>query len=293
MSPAAGQPSPSSTSPASLLAGALPRPLLLGVVHLSPLPGSPGYAGASMDDLAARAAADAETLAAAGFHGFIVENFGDAPFFASRVPAVTVAAMTAVLTTLRAALPRPAGLLVGVNVLRNDAEAALAVARATGAAFIRVNVHVGAAVTDQGVVTGRAAQTMRARAAWGGGVGVLADVDVKHASPLGARFDLGEAARETAYRGRADGLIVSGVATGGAVSLADLDVVRRAVPDRPLLVGSGATSESVESLLAHGADGVIVGTATKVDGDVTAPVDAVRARAFVEAAQAAAGPRLG
>jgi len=237
-----------------------------------------------MEDIAARATADAEALVTAGFHGFIVENFGDAPFFASRVPPVTVAAMTAVL----AELPRPAGLLVGVNVLRNDAEAALAVARATGAGFIRVNVHVGAAVTDQGLITGRAAETLRARAAWGGDVAVLADVDVKHASPLGARFDLAEAARETAYRGRADGLIVSGVATGGAVSLAELDVVRRAVPDRPLLVGSGATPQSVAALLAHGADGVIVGTSTKVGGEVTAPVDLARARAFVEAARCAA-----
>jgi membrane complex biogenesis BtpA family protein len=126
-------------------------PLLLGVVHLPALPGSPGYRG-DMAGLVDAAVRDAEALIAGGMGGFIVENFGDAPFFAERVPPETIASMGRVL----AALPQGEH-LVGVNVLRNDARAALGLAAAFGLDFIRVNVHVGAAVTDQGVIEGRAA----------------------------------------------------------------------------------------------------------------------------------------
>jgi membrane complex biogenesis BtpA family protein len=130
------------------------RARLVGVVHLAPLPGSP-RASAPCSAVARAAAEDARTLAAAGFDGVIVENFGDAPFFADRVPSVTVSAMTACVLAVREACPE---LALGVNVLRNDAEAALGVAVVCGASFVRVNVHTGARVTDQGVVEGRAAR---------------------------------------------------------------------------------------------------------------------------------------
>ena len=201
--------------------------LLLGVVHLPPLPGAPRYEGGGLDPVVEHARADAEALLRAGFHGFIVENFGDAPFFAGAVPPVVVASMTAVLQQLPVE-----GAVVGVNVLRNDAASALAVATAVGAAFIRVNVHVGAMVTDQGVVEGRAAETLRLRAALGAEVGILADVDVKHARPLGGPTDLLEATRETVGRGLADGVIVTGRATGAPVDPGDLRRVRDAAADR-------------------------------------------------------------
>ncbi len=252
--------------------------LLLGVVHLPPLPGAPRYEGGGLDPVVEHARADAEALLRAGFHGFIVENFGDAPFFAGAVPPVVVASMTAVLQQLPVE-----GAVVGVNVLRNDAASALAVATAVGAAFIRVNVHVGAMVTDQGVVEGRAAETLRLRAALGAEVGILADVDVKHARPLGGPTDLLEATRETVGRGLADGVIVTGRATGAPVDPGDLRRVRDAAADHLVLAGSGATADNVAELLAI-ADGVIVGTSLKHGGDVRAPVDPARAAAFMRVA---------
>ena len=131
-------------------------PSLVGVVHLPPLPGSP-RAGQPCWEIAAGAVRDARTLQTAGFDLVLLENFGDAPFFAERVPPVTVSAITSCAVAVREACP---GLPLGVNVLRNDAEAALAIAAVVGAHCISVNVHTGARVTDQGVVQGRAAETL-------------------------------------------------------------------------------------------------------------------------------------
>ena len=251
---------------------------LIGVVHLHPLPGAPGYGGSFERTLAA-ATDDARRLEEAGFDAVIVENFGDAPFFADRVPPVTVAAMTRAVAEVASAIQAP----VGVNVLRNDAAAALAVAAATGAAFIRVNVLTGTMTTDQGLITGRAAQVMRLRRELGIDTKVYADVMVKHAvPPPGMTIELATA--DTVRRGMADGIIVSGEATGAKP---DRDVVRRAVTaaaGTPVLIGSGATESTVADLLGV-ASGVIVGTALKVDGITTNPVDPSRAAAFVKAAQ--------
>jgi hypothetical protein len=246
------------------------------MVHLAPLPGSPQYAG-SIEAVLRPALADASALAEAGFPALMVENFGDAPFFADAVPAATVAALTRVVTEIRAEV----ALEVGVNVLRNDAGAALAVAAATGASMIRVNVLSGTMFTDQGAVTGRAAEVARLRAVLAPEVGVLADVFVKHAVPPPG-LTLEQAALDTWERAGATALVVSGSGTGVAVNLEDLRRVRAAVPDAPLVVGSGATPETLAAI-APLAGSVIVGTALKLGG-VASPVDPARARRFVEAA---------
>ncbi len=257
----------------------IPLPRLMGVIHLPALPGSPGFCG-SMTPIVERAVVDASTLRAAGFDAAIIENFGDAPFFAERVEPATVAAMAVVAAEVRRTTP----LRLGINVLRNDARAAMGIAAASGAEFIRVNVHIGVSATDQGLIQGRAAETLRYRQSTGASVAILADVQVKHAVAL-YPTDIATAAKECAYRGLADGLIVTGAGTGEAVDPDDLCRVRDAVPDRPLYVGSGATAQTVAELLRW-ADGVIVGTAIKVDGITTAPVDRTRAAAFVTAARA-------
>jgi hypothetical protein len=245
------------------------RRLLIGVVHLAPLPGAPRYGG-SLDAVLERAAADAAALAAGGADAAIVENFGDAPFFAGAVPPETVAAMARALAVARAAAPE---LALGVNVLRNDARAALGLCAACGAEAIRVNVHAGAAVTDQGVIAGRAAETLRERAWLAPDALILADVHVKHAAPLGPS-DLADAAEETFHRALADALIVTGRATGAAADPADLTRVRERVPAAPLLVGSGLTAENAAAYREL-CDGAIVGTWLR-GGDVTAPVDRER-----------------
>ncbi len=255
-----------------------PRPLI-GMVHLSPLPGSPRWGG-SIAEVVERALADARALEAGGLHALLVENHGDAPFTAGRVDAATVAAMTAVIAEIRRSVRLP----LGVNVLKNDAQSGLAVAAATGARFIRVNVHVGAVVGDQGIIQSDAYNTMRYRRLLDADVKIFADVQAKHGAPL-APVELEQEARDCVSRGLADALVVSGKATGEATPLEDLKRVRSAVRDVPLLVGSGVTPDTVADLLSV-ADGAIVGTFLKRDGRLGNPVDADRVKRLVEAARA-------
>jgi uncharacterized protein len=251
---------------------------VIGMVHLGALPGSPRWAG-SMHAVIEAAIEDVRGLAEGGADAFLVENWGDAPFTAGRVDAATVAAMGVVIGEIRRAVTLP----FGVNVLRSDALSALAVAAATGARFIRVNVHMGAVATDQGVLQSGAHDSLRYRRLLGLDIKILADVQTKHGMPL-APIPLEQEARDCVSRGLADALVVSGAATGEPTAMHDLKRVRGAVPHVPLLVGSGATAETAAQLLSI-ADGLIVGTAVKRDGIVTNPVDARRVRRLVEAAR--------
>ncbi len=250
-------------------------PELIGMVHLGPLPGAP--APAPMAEVVADAVRDARTLADAGFDAVMVENFGDAPFYADDVPKATIAAMTRAIGAVADAVEIP----VGVNVRRNDALGARAVAAATGASMIRVNVLSGTMYSDQGTIEGRAAEVARARARLCPEAMILADVFVKHATPPPG-LTLVQATHDLSGRGGADALIVSGTGTGSAISLDDARVVKKAAPHLPLVVGSGATPDTLSGLFDV-VDSVIVGTATKVDGVTTNPVDPTRASALVAA----------
>jgi hypothetical protein len=259
-------------------------PRLVGVVHLPPLPGSP-RAVEWAAEVAAHAAADARVLADAGFDAIVVENFGDAPFFRGAVPPITVSAMTVCALAAREACGRAS---LGINVLRNDAEAALAVAHAVGADFVRVNVHVSARVTDQGVVEGEAARTTRTRRALGADhVEIWADVDVKHSSPL-APAPIEREAEEAVLRGMADALLVTGEGTGKAVDARTLDAVRALKLGVPVYVASGATVEQLPVLVGR-CDGVIVGSALRDGGKPGGPIAADRAARFARAFRDAFG----
>ncbi|GAA0264072.1 BtpA/SgcQ family protein [Halobacterium noricense] len=255
------------------------RPIV-GMVHLDALPGAPGFDGdrAGIREAALR---DARRLEAGGVDAILVENFGDAPFYADDVPKHVVASMAALGRDLR----RETDLPLGVNVLRNDAEAAIAVAAAADADFVRVNVHTSARLTDQGVVEGRAAETLRLRDRLDADVSILADVDVKHSASLAER-PLGEEVAELVERGLADGLVASGSGTGEEASLDHVSDVARARDeldaDAPLFVGSGVTRKTVAETLGV-ADGAIVGTALKEGDETTAPVDESRVRSLVDA----------
>src|SRR5213593_11361 len=240
---------------------------IIGMVHLPPLPGSPRWDG-SMARVVAAALADAGALVEGGVDAVLVENFNDMPFTPGRVEPATVAAMSVVAAEVRRALPRTP---LGVNVLKNDARAALAVAAAVGAEFIRVNVHADAY------------GTLRDRRLLGVDVAIFADVGGKHAVPLGP-VDSDQTARDLVHRGLADALVVSGPATGQVTPLADIKRVRSAIADVPLLVGSGVTAETAAELLSV-ADGLIVGTSIKRDGDVRLAVERARVEKLVAAAR--------
>ena len=253
---------------------------VIGMIHLRALPGSPRWAG-SMNAVIQAALDDARALAEGGAGALLVENPGDMPFAPVRVDAATVAAMAVAVHAVRAAVPLP----IGVNVLKSDALSALAVASATGAAFIRVNVHVGAVVADQGLLQSTSYESLRYRRLLGLDIKILADVQAKHAVPL-APVPIELEARDAISRGLADGLVVTGVATGEPTAMADLKKVRGAAPGMPLLVGSGATADNAAELLSV-ADGLIVGTSVKRDGVLANPVDAARVRRLVDAARGA------
>lgn len=258
--------------------------IVVGMVHLRPLPGSPAYGG-SLGDVHQRALRDAEVLAAGGVDAVMIENFGDVPFYPDRVPAVTVAHITAIAGEIRARFPQ---LPLGINVLRNDGRSALAVASAVGASFIRVNVLCAARVTDQGIIQGIAHELMRERAMLGAQeIRVWADVDVKHSAPLAPRA-LEEEVHDTIERGLADAIIVSGSGTGRPTDLEQVRRAKRAAGATPVVVGSGVTSETIAAFFET-CDAVIVGTAIKADGRPTGPVDPQRLTALMHAARNSAG----
>jgi len=228
-----------------------------------------------MGEVLDRARADADALVSGGMDGLLVENFLDAPFFAERVPADTVAAMARVV----AAVAQGSRVPVGVNVLRNDARAALAVSVATGASFVRVNVHTGVMWTDQGPIQGRAADTLRHRSASQADVAILADIMVKHATPPPG-LTPEQAAADTWTRGLADALVVTGSGTGQPTDLEELTRVRHGAPAAPILVGSGVSPDNVAAVLAS-ADGAIVGTSLTREGRAGSGVELERVQALV------------
>jgi len=250
------------------------RKPLIACIHLAALPGSPLYGG-SMEGVIDRATYEAEVFSRQGVDGLIIENFSDIPFYPERVPSETVAAMAAVGREVVNRVKIP----VGINVLRNDADAALSIATAIGAHFIRVNIHNAAALTDQGMVHGRAYETLRKRRALGSQVLILADVDVKHAAPI-ATIGLDVETRDLTKRSLADALIVSGSGTGATTNLDDLSVVQSNT-NLPVLIGSGTNPTNLKETSTM-ADGFIVGSYFKHDGMASNEVDPTRVQSFVE-----------
>ena len=255
-----------------------PKRPIIGTIHLKALPGSPDYAHTLSDTIDA-ALADARVYEQGGCAALIVENFFDAPFFKDQVGPETIAAMARIATLIRQQTKLP----LGINVLRNDAISAMAIAAACDCQFIRVNVLAWAMLTDQGVIEGKSAQLLRFRAQLQAPVLVLADCLVKHAVPL-APQSMTFVAMDTWERGGADALIISGVGTGKATDEDDVRQARIGAPDAPLLIGSGVSEQNIGSLLTV-ADGAIVGTAFKVGGQITQPVELARVERLVALAK--------
>lgn len=255
---------------------------LIGVIHLSALPGDPLHCGEGFQGVAKRALEDAEAMARGGVDALVVENFGSAPFVkgtaGARIPAHQAATLALVADRAKERFEIP----VGVNCLRNDAYTAIGIAAAAGLDFIRVNVHTGAYVTDQGLIEGEADATLRYRLSLGAAdVAIAADVLVKHAAPL-APVEPEVATKDTLLRGLADAVVVSGQATGSPVDEHLLSRVRTAAGTHPVWIGSGLTPDNAASLVPM-VNAAVVGTYFKVDGDVRRPVDVERVRALAKA----------
>lgn len=261
------------------------RQAVIGVVHCPALPGSPAYEGAAMAALIDTALADAERYRAGGVDGLIIENHGDIPFAKPAALGPETAACMAVIT---ARVIAATGLATGVNVLANGAIPALAVAKAAGAGFVRVNQWANAYVANEGFIEGPAGAAARYRA-WlrAGDVRIFADVHVKHgAHAIVADRSVAEMARDAEFFD-ADVCIATGQRTGDAASLDEVRAIA-AGTILPVAVGSGVTAENVAAILAV-ADAVIVASSLKRDGVWWNEVDPARLSAFMDAVARARG----
>ena len=254
---------------------AVPR-ALIGMLHLGALPGSPARR-ASVDELIEATVAEARLYRDAGFHALLIENMHDRPYLAGSVGPETVAAMTAIGRAVRAEVDLP----LGVQVLAAANREALAVALACGASFVRAEAFVYAHVADEGLLQACAGPLLRYRREIGAeGVKILADVKKKHAShAITADLDLAETARGAEFC-LADGLVVTGEATGRAADPAEVEAVAKSV-DIPVLVGSGVTPDNIMCFPA--ADGFIVGSAVKQQGGWMNPLDPGRVKSMARA----------
>ena len=253
------------------------RKVAIGVVHCPPFPGAPRHRQATMPEIVEAALMDARSYAEGGIDGLIIENHGDIPFLRPGGIGPETAAMMAVVTDRVRA---ETGLPLGINVLANAAIAALAVAKAGGGAFIRVNQWANAYVANEGFVEGDAARALRYRATIDAAdVAIFADSHVKHgAHAVTADRSIEELTRDLEFFD-ADAVIATGQRTGDTATADEIRTVKGATI-LPVLVGSGVRADNVAEIMTL-ADGVIIGSSLKRGGVWWEPVERERVAAFM------------
>jgi len=247
---------------------------IIGMVHLMPLPGSPGYEGWDMNVIVENALRDAKVLVENGVNGLIVENMWDLPYFVGKnVPPEEIAAHAVAAREVVKSVNVP----VGITVIHNGGRVALGIAKAAGAKFIRVCLYTGAMVWDTGEFDhGNAAELMRLRKAlYAEDIKFFADVYKKHAVMFPGIDPKTHATWTDFYM--ADAVIVTGRMTGSPPDPELVKEVKEVVGETPVLIGSGLNPENAKQLLKY-ADGAIVGTYFKVKGLTQNPVDPGRVR---------------
>ena len=255
---------------------------VIAMVHLGALPGTPLHdEDKGVEGIISDARADLRALQAAGFDAVMFGNENDRPY-ELEVDAAVTATMAYVIGRLRDGISVP----FGVNVLW-DPRASLALAAATGARFVR-EIFTGTYASDMGLWAPAAGAASRyGRSVGAGDVVKLYNVSAEFAHSLDAR-SLPDRARSAVVSSVPDAVLVSGPITGEAAAMSDLEAVKRVLPTTPVLANTGVRHETVADVLSI-ADGVIVGSALKVDGDTWAPVDPERARDFMERVRATRG----
>lgn len=254
---------------------------LIGMIHIGALPGSP-RAELSVGHLCKQAAEEAKILADAGFDALMVENMHDAPYVHGEHGPEVVACMTRAAEAVRSAAT---WLPLGVQILSGGAREALAVAQAAGGSFIRCENFVFAHVADEGVLErAEAGRLLRYRRAIGAeSIKVICDIKKKHAShALTADLSIADCVEGAEFFG-ADGVIVTGTATGKPVRVEDV-AEACGVTKLPVWVGSGVTPDQLGTLWEH-ADALIVGSWIKRDGHWANAADPARCQALVRAAE--------
>lgn len=255
---------------------------VIAMVHLGALPGAPLHdAGRGIEGLVEGARADLRALQAAGFDAVMFGNENDRPY-EFRVDTASTATMAYVIGRLRPEITVP----FGVNVLW-DPMSTVALAAATGAAFVR-EIFTGTYASDMGPWTPDAGAAMRYRNRLGAkDVAMLYNVSAEFADSLDRR-PLPDRARSAVFSSIPDAVLVSGQITGEAAALSDLEAVKKVLPTTPVLANTGVKHVTVADVLKV-ADGCIVGSALKVDGDTWNPVDPDRAKDFMDRVRKARG----
>lgn len=252
--------------------------MLIGNIHLLPLPGSQKYQGGGLQPVLDRALSEAQTLSDAGFDAILIQNTGDGRFHRDGRPE-TVACMTAI----GAALKDKFSCRWGVNVLSVGATASLAIAHALAFDFVRIKVYVGAVVTAEGIVDASYEEVLEYRDRLGaGGIAIAADVFDRSSWQLGD-WSIGDAARFAHDRGKADILVITGRSTEDSLTRAR--EVKAAVPSVPIWCGGGTNPDNIAEMLRV-YDGTIVGMGIKPDGKIGAAFDRGLAEAYVRAGHA-------
>ena len=252
---------------------------VIAMVHLGALPGTPLHdAAAGVEGIIAGAAADLAALQAAGFDAVMFGNENDRPY-ELKVDQASTVTMGYVIGRLRGQISVP----FGVNVLW-DPLATMALAAATGAAFVR-EIFTGTYASDMGVWAPDAGAALRYGHRIGAGnVAKLYNVSAEFAGSLDPR-SLPDRARSAVFSSIPDAVLVSGAITGEAAKMVDLEAVKRVLPNTPVLANTGVKHDTVAEVLRV-ADGCIVGSALKVAGDTWAAVDPARARDFMDRVRA-------
>lgn len=244
---------------------------LIGMVHLPDF-NSLSLPNTNIEDKFNISMADALTLKKAGFDAILIENFHDVPFSKSEISEEKLLLMSRIVGKIANSVP---DISIGINVLRNACVQALLIAITNNASFIRCNIWEGAYVTDQGIIESAAEAVSKKKNQLNSNITVLADVGVKHASPLGT-FKLEEAAKNALERGKADAVILSGKETGKLMAKEKLIEFVNATKIKPIM-GSGVSTENVEDIFPY-ISGAIIGSSLKIDpSNLHSPLDIEKA----------------
>lgn len=247
---------------------------VIGVIHLLPLPGAPLYDGAKVQEISERAVQDAKNMADNGIDGLIIENFGDKMFQKTLGPE-TVAAMTYISKDIKSEVNIP----IGICALQSDAISSIAIAKAVEGSFVRIPYYVETSIVDAGTMESVAASALRYRKYLGADIKIFADVHIKHSYPLLQR-PVEYAAEDCYNRGMADAVIITGRKTGGDTNPDDIRRVREALPELPLVVGSGVTEENVDNYISM-VDAIIIATSLNFGGKVEEEPDPSKISSFM------------
>lgn len=258
------------------------RKPVIAMVHLAPMPGTPLYdADGGVEAIVEAARRDLKALQDADVDAVMFGNENDRPY-ELQVDTASTATMAYVIGQLRKDIQKP----FGVNVLW-DPMASVALAAATGASFMR-EILTGTYASDMGPWTPNAGKTMRYRDRLDrSDLVMLANVSAEFAYSLDRR-ELSDRARSAVFSSIPDAILVSGAITGEAAEMTDLVAVKKALPDTPVLANTGVKHTTIADVFKV-ADGCIVGSSLKVDGDTWKAVDAERAAEFMRLAKAARG----